>query len=50
MSERTITEDQIREEHLREVPVRVHWSYLFGVIGGGIVLMLAFIAALGGAQ
>jgi hypothetical protein len=48
MSERTITEDQVRREHLREVNVRAHWMYIVVVLGGGFVLMLALLWALGG--
>jgi hypothetical protein len=48
MSERTITEEQVRNEHLREVNVRAHWAYIVVVLGGGLVLMLALLWALGG--
>ena len=43
-----MTEEKVREEHLRSVHVPYHWAYLVGVIGGGLVLMLLLIAALGG--
>jgi hypothetical protein len=49
MSERTITEDQVRSEHLREVNVRAHWTYIVAVLGGGFLLMLALLWVLGGA-
>jgi hypothetical protein len=48
MSERTITEDQVRTEHLREVNVRAHWTYIAAVLGGGFILMLALLWLLGG--
>ena len=48
MSERTVTEDQVRREHLREVNVRAHWLYIVGVLGSGVVLMLALLWVLGG--
>ena len=47
MSEKSITEEQVRDEHLHAVSVPAHWAYLVGVIGGSLVLMLALIAFLG---
>ena len=47
MSEKTITEGEVREEHLSEVNPLAHWAYLGGVLGGAIVLMLLFMALLG---
>ena len=46
-SESRITEAEVREEHLMEVNQPAHWIYLFGVLLGGVVLMLGFIALLG---
>ena len=43
-----ITEDDVREEHLRSVNVPAHWLYMVGVVGGAFVLMLALMALLGG--
>jgi hypothetical protein len=48
MSERTIDREKVRDEHLAEVNVLAHWAYLIAVVGGGLVLMLALIAWLGG--
>jgi hypothetical protein len=48
VSEESISEDQVREEHLRAVNVPAHWAYLFGVLVGGNLLMLVVIAILGG--
>ena len=48
MSERGVDEDKVRSEHLEEVNVRAHWAYLFGVLVGGFLLMVALIALLGG--
>jgi hypothetical protein len=48
VSERNVTEDQVRNEHLQEVNAGVQWAYLFGVLLGGFLLMLGLIAALGG--
>ena len=47
MSEREIDEEQVRAEHLAEVDERVQWTYLVGVLGGGTILMILFIAVLG---
>ena len=46
--EKTVSEDDVREEHLKEVNVPAHWTYLFGVLAGGFVVMIALIAMLGG--
>jgi hypothetical protein len=51
VSEKTIDQETIREEHLKEVHQPAQWAYMLGVILGGTVLMLGFIALLGaGAQ
>ena len=47
MSERDLTEDDVRREHLAAVSTPAHWAYLFGVIGGAFVLMVALLALLG---
>ena len=47
MSEKTITEEQVRKEHLDEVNPTAHWIYVFAVVVGSTVLMIAFIALLG---
>ena len=47
-SETNLTEDDVREEHLKAVKPGPHWGYLFGVMGGSFVAMVAFIAILGG--
>jgi hypothetical protein len=48
MSERTINREKVHEEHLAEVNAPAHWAYLIGVVGGGLLVMLGFIAWLGG--
>lgn len=48
MSEREIDQEQVREEHLKEVNPGAHWVYLLAVLGGGLVAMLGLIAWLGG--
>ena len=48
MSEREIDQERVRAEHLKEVNPSAHWAYLFGVVGGGLVAMVALIAWLGG--
>jgi hypothetical protein len=47
VSEKTIDQAQVRQEHLAEVHQPAHWSYLVAVLFGGAVLMLVFIAWLG---
>ena len=46
--ETQLTEEDIYEEHQRSVKPTAHWAYLFGVLGGGLLLMIALIALLGG--
>jgi len=46
--ETRLTEEDIYEEHQRSVKPNVHWAYLFGVLAGGLLFMLALIAFLGG--
>jgi hypothetical protein len=50
MSSRDVNAEQVRGEHLAEVNEPAHWIYLFAVLLGGIVLMVAFIAVLGTAS
>jgi hypothetical protein len=45
--ETKLTEDDVRAEHHESAKPAAHWVYLFGVLGGGLVLMLALIAYLG---
>lgn len=47
MSERTIREEQVRDEHLAEVRQPAQWAYLLGVLGVGTLLMLGLIAFMG---
>ena len=47
-SELTLTEEDVRAEHMREVHVSAHWIYMVAVIAGGFVAMVALMAALGG--
>ena len=49
MSEKTITDEKVREEHLREVNPNAHWAYLFGVLLVSTFLMVVFIALMAGA-
>ena len=42
-----ITEEDVREEHLRSVNVPAHWLYMVGVVGGAFLLMIALMAVLG---
>ena len=43
MSERDITEDVVRAEHLGELNVGAHWAYLGAVLLGGFLLMVGLI-------
>ncbi|HEX5939912.1 MAG TPA: hypothetical protein VFZ12_06095 [Dehalococcoidia bacterium] len=45
--ERTITDQDVWEEHLGEVNVPLHWAYLVGVIVGAFLLMLGLLSLLG---
>jgi hypothetical protein len=47
MNERVIDEETVRQEHLREVNQRNQALYMVVVIGGGFLVMVAFIALLG---
>ena len=47
MTEKTIDQAAVRQEHLAEVHQPAHWAYLLGVMLGTTVVMLAFIAWLG---
>ncbi len=46
-NERTISEDDVRDEHLASVSQGAHWAYLFGVILGSMAVMVGLIALLG---
>jgi len=46
--ETRLTEEDIYDEHQRSVKPTAHWAYLFGVLGGGLLIMVALIAFLGG--
>ena len=46
--ETAITEDDVRYEHQGSANPTAHWAYLIGVLVGGLVLMVALIAVLGG--
>jgi len=48
--ETTLTENDVRREHMRAVKPGPHWAYLFGVIGTSVLLMIAFMAFLEGAS
>jgi hypothetical protein len=48
--EATLTEEDVRKEHEQAARPGPHWAYLFGVLGGGLVVMLALIGFLGTAS
>jgi hypothetical protein len=50
MSEKTIDEEAVREEHLQEVNEPAHWAYVAAVLAGSTLLMLVLIAWMGGAS
>jgi len=47
VSEKDLTEDDVREEHLKAVNVPAHWAYFFAIVVGGFILMVLFVALLG---
>ncbi len=47
MSDEKITDLRVRSEHLAEVNPPAHWAYLFGVLLGGLALMVLLMAWLG---
>lgn len=48
VDEVTLTEDQVRQEHLRDVKQGAQWTYLFGVLILGFILMIVLIAIVSG--
>ena len=46
-NEAEMTADEVYREHLESVNVAAHWTYLFGVLIGGFVLMVALMAVIG---
>jgi hypothetical protein len=47
-NEKTLSEEDVRKEHLSTVNQPAHWAYLFAVLVGGTVLMILYIALLAG--
>ena len=47
-NEKTLSEDDVRAEHLGEVNVPAHWAYLLAVLIGGTILMILYIALMAG--
>jgi hypothetical protein len=47
-NEKTLTEEDVRKEHLSTVHQPAHWAYLFVVLIGGTVLMILYIALMAG--
>jgi hypothetical protein len=47
VSERNLTEDDVRAEHRESARPGPHWAYLLGVLALGLALMLALIALFG---
>jgi hypothetical protein len=46
--EKTLSEEDVRKEHLSTVNQPGHWAYLFAVLIGGTVLMILYIALMAG--
>ena len=46
-NEATITRDDVRREHVDGVNTVGHWIYLFAVLIGSFLLMVALIAVMG---
>ena len=46
--EKSLSEDDVRAEHLQTVDQPAHWAYLFAVLVGGTVLMILLIAVIAG--
>jgi hypothetical protein len=47
MSELDVSEEDVRKEHMEQVRPGSQWLYLVAVLGGGFILMVVLIAALG---
>ena len=47
MSDEKITAATVRHEHVQEINQPAHWAYLFGVLIGGLALMVLLMAMLG---
>jgi hypothetical protein len=47
VSELDVNEGKVRSEHLKEVNAGAQWLYLFGVVLGAFLLMIALMAMLG---
>ncbi len=47
MNEKEIDQETDWNEHLGDINVPAHWFYIFGVLGGGGLIMLVIIAILG---
>ncbi|HEX7347535.1 MAG TPA: hypothetical protein VF253_12145 [Candidatus Limnocylindrales bacterium] len=46
--EKSLTEEDVRKEHLSTVNEPAHWAYLFAVLIGGTILMILYIALMAG--
>ena len=46
--ESTISQQEVWDEHLREVHVGRHWAYIAAVLAGGFLLMVVLMAVIGG--
>ena len=46
--ETKIDEQKVWNEHLSGINVPAHWAYLFGILVGGFIVMVALMGYLGG--
>ena len=46
--ESTVSQQEVWDEHLRDVHVGRHWAYIAGVLGGGFLLMIGLMALVSG--
>ena len=49
-AELSVTEDDVRDEHMKSVNVPAHWIYMVSVVGFSFVLMIGLMALLGGSS
>ena len=45
--EARISQEDVWDEHLKNLNVGAHWAYLFGVLIGAFLVMVALIALVG---
>ena len=48
MNDRNLTPERVRKEHMKEINQSLQWAYLIVILLGSLLLMVVFIAVLGG--